>query len=315
MVSTGHLKRRIVVGVNDSPSARAAVIWAARQARRRRCDLIITHIDPVSIDPAELHDAATSSHLLLAASATAASWSQPSVPVTSLLLGGAISDELIRLSTTALLLVIGIDEARPRGSYGVIGAIEDRVVMHSDCPVVTVSGRWDGKDRPVHRVVLGWTDDRAGPAALHAAAAEAQLRNASLSVVTINALPPAASAETQPAVPNRPAGLALAVNSTQTTHPGLHIDIDDPDPDADDLQWLIRCAEQADLVVIGCPHSDNRWSIRVGITAETLMRQAACPVMLVGADETYSPRKLTADTASGGPVGAGIGRGRSVGEA
>src|SRR6478609_4974800 len=130
MVSTGHLKRRIVVGVNDSPSARAAVIWAAGQARRRRCDLIITHIDPVSVDPAELHDAATNSHLLLAASATAASLAQPSVPVTSL-----------------LLLVIGIDETRPRGSYGAIGAIEDRVVMHSDCPVVTVSGRWNGQDR------------------------------------------------------------------------------------------------------------------------------------------------------------------------
>ena len=44
-------------------------------------------------------------------------------------------------------------------------------------------------------MVLGWTDDPSGWRALQAAAAEAQLRDASLSVVTINARPPAASAE------------------------------------------------------------------------------------------------------------------------
>ena len=107
------------------------------------------------------------------------------MPVTSLLLGGAISDELIQLSNTALLLVIGVDETRPRGSYGVIGAIEDRVVMHAGCPVVTVSGRWDGNDRPERRIVLGWTDDPSGWRALQIAAAEAQLRNTSLTVVTV----------------------------------------------------------------------------------------------------------------------------------
>ena len=127
--------------------------------------------------------------------------------MTSLLLGGAISDELIQLSTTALLLVIGVDETRPRGSYGAIGAIEDRVAMHSGCPVVTVSGRWDGKDRPERCVVLGWTDDPSGWRALEAAAAEAQLGNASLTVVTIQPQLPAASAETRPTAPNRPTRL------------------------------------------------------------------------------------------------------------
>ena len=54
--------------------------------------------------------------------------------------------------------------------------------------------------------------------------------------------------------------------------------------------------------MIGCPHSRDRWSIRVGVTAETLMRRATCPVMLVGA--AYTPSKLTADAASAGPLGA-----------
>ena len=301
MVTTEHVKRRIVVGVNESTSCRAAVTWAAGQAHRRRCDLIITNIDPVSVDPAEVHDAATSSHLLLAASATAASLAQPSVPVTSLLLGGAISDELIQLSNTALLLVIGVDETRPRGSYGAIGAIEDRVAMHTGCPVVTVSGRWDGKDRPERRIVLGWTDDPSGWRALEIAAAEARLGNTSLTVVTVQPQLPATSAETRPTAPNQPTQLAEAVASIRAAQPSLHIHVDDPDPDY--LQCLIHGAQQAELIVIGCPHAENRWSIRVGVTAETLMRQAACPVMLVSAaDKTYDPGQITANAASAMPV-------------
>jgi hypothetical protein len=47
-------------------------------------------------------------------------------------------------------------------------------------------------------------------------------------------------------------------------------------------QGLVGQTTSAELIVIGCPHSDDRWSIRVGVTVDTLMRQAVCPVMLVG---------------------------------
>ncbi len=307
MVTTEHAKRRIVVGVNESASSRAAVIWAAKQASRRRCDLIITHIDPAPSDSTRLQDA-TSSHLLLAASANAASLRQPTVPVTSLLLGGAISDELIQLSSAALLLVTGVDEARPRGSGGAIGPIEDRVVMHAGCPVVTISGRWDGTERPERDVVVGWTDDPSGWRAMQVAASEAQLRSASLIVVTIDTQLPAPSVKTRKAAPDRPASLADAVDSIHKTHRGLRIDLDQSDPDTDHLQALIRHAERAELMVIGCPLSDDRWSIRVGVTAATLMRRAACPVMLVGQPgATYSSRQIGANTASDGPADPAVG--------
>jgi len=274
MSTTDHLTHRIVVGVNASPSSRAAVTWAARQARRRRCDLIITHVDPVA--PVPGHAALTSSRSLLDASATAASSSQPTVPVTALLLTGSASDQLIKLSANALLLVMGIDDGRTRSDYGALGAVEDRVVMHSDCPVVTVSGRWDGMSRLEHRVVVGWSDEPSSCRALREAAAEAQLRHASLTIVLDTAHLTATSA----AAPDPPVGLAQAVQSVRRAHPAVAIDVKSSVPDY--LQGLVGQTTSAELIVIGCPHSDDRWSIRVGVTVDTLMRQAVCPVMLVG---------------------------------
>jgi nucleotide-binding universal stress UspA family protein len=304
MSTPDHVTHRIVVGVDASASSRAAVTWAARQAQRRRCDLIITHIDPVSVSPVAGHAAATSSRSLLAASATAASSSQPNVPVTSLLLEGSVSDELIRLSASALLLVIGIDEARPRSSYGALGAVEDRVVMHADCPVVTVSGRWDGMSRLEHRVVVGWSDELSSGGALQEAAAEAQLRNAPLTIVLDTAHLSATIPEAAPSAPGPPARLAQAVDSVRRTHPALAIDIKNSVHDY--LQELIRQTTSPDLVVIGCPHSDDRWSIRVGVTADTMMREAACPVMFVGkVRATPRPNGLIATKQPGLPPPSG----------
>jgi nucleotide-binding universal stress UspA family protein len=42
--------RHIVVGVDGSLVARSAVLWAACEARLRKCGLIITHIDPPQMD-------------------------------------------------------------------------------------------------------------------------------------------------------------------------------------------------------------------------------------------------------------------------
>ena len=49
----------------------------------------------------------------------------------------------------------------------------------------------------------------------------------------------------------------------------------------DPAEALIRAADAADLLVIGCHHSADRWSIRTGPVAEAVMRGASCPVMLV----------------------------------
>ena len=138
MSKGAHEPEWIVVGVSQSPASSYAVLWAAQEARIRRHVLLVTHVDPPSAYAPDLHDAATACHRLLANSATVASEAQPSVAVGTLLLTGSISDELVRLSQSAALIVVGIDHDVPRAAHGAIGSIEDRVVVQAHCPVVTV---------------------------------------------------------------------------------------------------------------------------------------------------------------------------------
>jgi nucleotide-binding universal stress UspA family protein len=45
---------------------------------------------------------------------------------------------------------------------------------------------------------------------------------------------------------------------------------------------LVEQSTVADLLVLGCHYSEPSWSIRSGPAADIAMRNAHCPVMLVG---------------------------------
>ena len=265
---------RIVVGVSQSPASSYAVLWAAQEARIRRSVLLVTHIDPPTAYAPDLHDAATACHHLLADSATIASEAQPSVAVGTLLLSGAISDELIRLSRSAALIVVGIDRDVPRAAHGAIGSIEDRVVVQAHCPVVTVSAAPQEVAGERRYVAVGWSPDASGARALAAAAAEAAICDVSLTVV------PGPS----PSPPDDDLHQALSALAQQ--HPGLATTIERPASNW--VQTLVRHSTRASLLVIGSHHSDDRWSIRVGLTAGAVLRQATGPVMLVGGAEALT---------------------------
>lgn len=53
-------------------------------------------------------------------------------------------------------------------------------------------------------------------------------------------------------------------------------------PVSDWVQTLVSHSMHASLLVIGSHHSEDRWSIRVGLTAGAVLRQATGPVMLIG---------------------------------
>jgi nucleotide-binding universal stress UspA family protein len=53
--------------------------------------------------------------------------------------------------------------------------------------------------------------------------------------------------------------------------------------DADPSEALLIAARTAQLVVLGCHHSDDRWSTRLGPVAATVLHQSPCPVVVVGA--------------------------------
>ena len=271
----------IVVGVDESPESGWAVFWAAREARLRGATLTLVHVRPsVSEDRAAGVDAESEAERLLSVRAAEASELEPGITITPRLYESrSISEQLIELSGAADLLVVGVASARPRADHGVLGPVEDRVVVHAHCPVVTVNGPGPIVGQDYDKIVLGWTEGTTGRRALEAAADEAALRGSLLGVVTVS--PAAAYA---PAVPNEQVSVEQAlidsIHRIESTHRGLRIDVTHRSGHV--VRELQQSLDRAALLVLGSHHSEQAWSIRIGPVAEELMRLSPCPVMLVG---------------------------------
>jgi nucleotide-binding universal stress UspA family protein len=271
----------LVVGVDGSPEARWAVLWAAREARLRSATLTLVHVrSSVSDDRAAGVDAESEAEGLLSVRAAEASEFEPGITITPRLYESrSISEQLIELSGAAALLVVGVAPARPRADHGVLGPVEDRVVVHAHCPVVTVNGPGPIVGQNYDKIVLGWTEGTTGRRALEAAADEAALRGSLLSIVTVS--PTAAYA---PAAPTERVSVEQAlidsIRRIESTHPGLRIDVTHRTGDV--VRELQQSLDRAALLVVGSHHSEQAWSIRLGPVAEELMRLSPCPVMLVG---------------------------------
>ena len=133
---------RIVVGTDGSEHADHAVRWAADEADRRGCRLVVVHVwkygyhltmegidraDDFTPDDAEL--------ILDKAVETARSLS--GADVRGELIEGSEADTLLELSESADLLVLG---ARGRGGFRAMlfGSIANAAATHSSCPTVIV---------------------------------------------------------------------------------------------------------------------------------------------------------------------------------
>jgi nucleotide-binding universal stress UspA family protein len=52
--------------------------------------------------------------------------------------------------------------------------------------------------------------------------------------------------------------------------------------DSDPASALPEAAREAQLVVVGCHHSEDRWSTRLGPVPAAIAHRAPCPVIVVG---------------------------------
>ena len=271
----------LVVGVDGSPEARWAVLWAAQEARLRRATLTLVHVrSSMSEGRVAGDNTENEAETLISVRGAEASELEPGVTITSKLYESrSISEQLIALSGAAALLVLGVASARPRADHGLLGPVEDRVAVHAHCPVVTVNGPGPIVGQGYDKIVLGWTEGATGRRALEAAADEAALRGSLLSVVTVSpraAYARAVSSE-QESVEQ---ALIDSIRRIESTHLGLPIDVTHRSGDV--VAELEQSLDRAALLVSGAHHSEQSWSIRLGPVAEELMRLSRCPVMLVG---------------------------------
>lgn len=234
-------RQRIVVGVDGSPGAGAALLWAADECRIRSCTLLVVHC----VDERRLRSAAApagddysvSAERLLSRHAQAASSRAPGVPVTILRVADPAAESLIELSTSAALVVVG---TRGHGGFArsMLGSVSTRTATHAQCPVAVIP-QLPPPTIGAGVVVVGAADGSAARLAARFGREEARLR----------------------------AAVLREVHS-------------DGDPAAD----LLLAAEEAHLLVLGCHHSEERWSTRLGPVAATVLHSCPCPVVVVGAD-------------------------------
>lgn len=131
---------RIVVGVDGSDGARAALRWALSEARLRSVALEVVHAwsylhaagqQYVSYDA--MHRAAR--HLL--GDAVAGLGDTGAVAITETLVEGPAAEVLVRVAQGAALLVVG---TRGRGGFAglLLGSVSQHVAHRAACPIVIV---------------------------------------------------------------------------------------------------------------------------------------------------------------------------------
>jgi nucleotide-binding universal stress UspA family protein len=136
----------IVVGVDGSPSSKAALRWALAQARRTgaRVQAVMSWEYPAyygmgAVFPYE-DFAATTGKILSASVQEALGVEEPDVPVLETVVAGHAAQVLIDKSAHAALLVVG---SRGHGAFTgtLLGSVSQHCAQHAHCPVVVVRGK------------------------------------------------------------------------------------------------------------------------------------------------------------------------------
>lgn len=136
----------IVVGVDGSPSAKAALRWGLAQARRTggRLRAVMAWEIPVYaswMPMVPFEDLGVAAGKVLSASVSEAlDVEEPDVEVLETVLPGHPAQVLVDESAHAALLVVG---SRGHGAFAgtLLGSVSQHCAQHAHCPVVVVRGK------------------------------------------------------------------------------------------------------------------------------------------------------------------------------
>jgi nucleotide-binding universal stress UspA family protein len=263
-------------------------LWAADECRVRQCTLLIVHAPGTTLivgagDPARraLNEFGEE---LLNEHACAACAREPGVLVTTLLSDGPAAEALIDASRGADLLVVG---TRRRGGnlLSILGSDSYRVAAHAHCPVAVVPEQLPpGGVSP--RVVVGVSAAGAGRLAFGFALDEAQRRGATLVAVRAWGEPDASLLRAlDPAAIDRwkqHAGELLHDDLAPLVQRYPNVKIEPILIASEPADALLHQADDVALIVVGCQHSDHRWSTGLGPVPSAVLHRAPCPVVVVG---------------------------------
>ncbi|NJP88719.1 universal stress protein [Nonomuraea sp. FMUSA5-5] len=279
----------IVVGVDGSLPARAAVAWAANDAYRMHQPLrLVCAVDrqPYQIakfpDPDRPDQLRRTAQKALNEAVALVHERQPSVEVTTRLEEGTPAVILREQGKAAVEVVVG-----SRGLGGItgplLGSVSDQVAGHAEAPVVVVHGA----RRPTFgQVVVGVDGSPECRPALAYAFEQAALRGCGLRAVHAWRRPvPAFGAELPHEVEQdraaREKQLRELVEPFTRLHPDVAVTEDVRYADA--VEALSRASEEADLLVVGSHGRGAVSSALLGSVSRGVLHHARCTVAVVRA--------------------------------
>jgi nucleotide-binding universal stress UspA family protein len=313
----------IVVGVDETGSAEAAVDWATAEAATRGCPLRIVHAfrPPLPADgyglvvPIDTAGWAQAAGNLVLHEAVARARSVASdIQVSTVLIPGTAARALRGEARNAELLVVG-----SRGRSGrpalLSRSVSRYVPRRFPCPVIVippaapiVGSTQQGPGLPAPRVVLGIGPVPPGAAAIDFAFHAARQRGIPLTALSAWIPDTAADIETVPgprALAEAVAGRAVeqALDTWRRQFPAVAV-----------MSKLI-CAEPAHalvdesvgaaLLVVGSRGRRHIQQLLFGSLSQTVLRRARCPVAVIDCDSTTAGAGPTRSTAPGAASGSG----------
>ncbi|MGW0486007.1 universal stress protein [Nonomuraea sp. NPDC003214] len=277
----------IVVGVDGSVTARAAVEWAVNDAFRMRLPLRIVHaVDRGPYQIARFPEAGLSDALLregrriLHEAAALARERQPTVEVTTQNIEGTPAAILRELDKEAVEIVLG---SRGLGGFAgaLMGSVSTHVAGHAHCPVVVIRAG----QRPARgEIVVGMDDSPECEPALAYAFEQARLRGAALRVVhswqlPVHAFAPEVSYDLDAIRTAQHRVVENRVAAITGEHPEVAVVCEAPS--AHPVDALVSASEQADLLVVGSHGRGAVGAMLLGSVSRGVLHHSRCPVAVV----------------------------------
>lgn len=273
---------RIVVGVDGSESAGAALRWADEMAARHGAGVVTvmawSYLDQRGPGTDATFDAHYGEDDARAALAAAVDAVAPTHVVEQRVVLDLPERALVDAADGADLVVVG---ARGLGGFKglLLGSVSERVLERSTVPVAVVRQAQTGT--PDGAVVVGVDGSDTSTCALRWAAAEARLRDVPLRVVHAWHMTFAAVPATESLMGALEEG-GRAVLDSALADPALEgLDVKDHLVPIGATQAVLRYADGASMVVVGSRGLGRVGRALLGSTSRQLAHHAPCPIVVV----------------------------------
>jgi len=278
---------RIVVGIDGSATARAALRWAICEAALDDAELEVVHAwhtprlivpEAYSVELVEEGDIEQAARVLIAEELAKVGAGAGLVPVVRTPRHGTAARSLVDRSAGALLVVVGRSGV---GGHSLLGTVADQVAHHAACPVVVVPGR---EAVPTGEIVVGVDGSEHAADAARWAFDEARRRDLNLVALLawslLDQVPLPGGRDFDPNYradeAHRALDAALADALPEGSRGVTRRVVNDLAADA-----LVAASETADLLVVGARGLGGFRSLLLGSVSRKVLDRALCPTVVI----------------------------------